>query len=745
MIFFAACAANQGDLVAEEARQVGAEEVRQTTSGVEFQGSIETGMRFCMYSRISSRLLMALYIDDDTESDEELYDATLTLPWEEWLTPEKTLKVTLTTASCPWIRNSHYASLKVKDAICDRLREKFDGERPDISTTDPDVEVHVHVHERTVKWYMDFSGEGLHRRGYRPDEETEAVLKEHLAAALLYRSGWAKSLTGEESAVLLDPFCGSGTVAIEAALMASDTAPGLMRERPFAFQRLPIFDEDKWNSIRSEAEEMHQRALDERDIRIYASDISSKAVSIARKAAEKAGVDGLIDFKVKDFLAYTEEDKPADKGYIVTDPPYGERMRVRDIDRLYSGIGETLTRVFKGWRATILTAASDLLSNIDMKPERTNTLFNGPLQCQAAHYVIYTDEERSAIVERAKARKAERMARPLSSTETIIYSKILSNYEKYKAEAEKEGVTCYRIYDADIPEYAAAIDIYEGKWINLAEYAAPESVDPELAEKRLNEIIFVTERATGIDIENIYVKQRKSQKGKNQYTRLASSNRFNIIRENDVKALVNFQDYLDTGIFLDHRPVRKLIQEMADGKRFLNLFCYTATATLNAIKGGAISTVSVDASATYLDWAIANLRLNGYPTDIENFFYRSDAIDWLWDTYDRFDLIFCDPPTFSNSKGRAMFDVQRDHYKLIKAAAMHLAPGGTLIFSTNYRKFRLDDDVKRDYLVEDITEKTIGFDFKNYGLVHRCYLIRNKVRVKLPGKAPRVRIKESER
>ena len=159
MIFFAACAANQGDLVAEEARRVGGTEVKQTTSGVEFQGSIEEGMRFCMYSRISSRLLMALYIDEDTENDEELYDATLSLPWEEWLTPDQTLKVTLTTASCPWIRNSHYASLKVKDAICDRLREKFDGNRPDISTTDPDVEVHVHVHERTVKWYIDFSGE----------------------------------------------------------------------------------------------------------------------------------------------------------------------------------------------------------------------------------------------------------------------------------------------------------------------------------------------------------------------------------------------------------------------------------------------------------------------------------------------------------------------------------------------------------------------------------------------------------
>lgn len=744
MIFFAACAANQGDLVADEARRVGGKDVRQTTSGVEFQGGIEEGMRFCMYSRISSRLLMALYIDEDTENDEELYDATLSLPWEEWTAPDKTLKVTLTTASCPWIRNSHYASLRVKDAICDRLREKFEGNRPDIDTTDPDVEVHVHVHERTVKWYIDFSGEGLHRRGYRPDEETEAVLKEHLAAALIARSEWKKTADSGQPGIFLDPFCGSGTLAIEAALIASDTAPGLMRKKPFAFQRLPLYRQDIWEEIIKEAEEKHQKAIDEKDIMIYASDISPRAVSIAKEAAEKAGVDGLIDFKVKDFLSYTDEDRPGDAGYIVTDPPYGERMRVRDIDRLYAGIGETLTKVFKGWRATILTGSSDLLSNIDMKPDRTNTLFNGPIQCQAAHYIIYTDEERAAIVERAKAKKAERMARELSATEKIIYSKILSNYEKYSKEAAEEGVTCYRIYDADIPEYAAAIDIYEGKWINLAEYAAPSDVDPELAEKRLNEIIFVTERATGIDIENIYVKQRKSQKGKSQYTRLASSNRFNIIRENGVKALVNFQDYLDTGIFLDHRPVRSLIQEMADGKRFLNLFCYTGTATLNAIKGGAISTVSVDASATYLDWAIANLRLNGYPTDIENFFYRSDAIDWLWDTYDRFDLIFCDPPTFSNSKDRAMFDVQRDHYRLIKAAAMHLAPGGTLIFSTNFRKFKLDEDVRRDYIVEDITEQTIGFDFKNYGYVHRCYLIKNKVKVKLPPKRPRVRLRDTE-
>ena len=266
MIFFAACAANQGDLVAEEARRVGGTDVRQTTSGVEFQGGIEEGMRFCLYSRIASRLLMALYIDEDTENDEELYEATLSLPWEDWLTPDQTLKVTLTTASCQWIRNSHYASLKVKDAVCDRIREKFEGNRPDIDTADPDVEIHVHVHDRTVKWYIDFSGEGLYRRGYRPDEETEAVLKEHLAAALISRSEWKKDAEREEPGVFLDPFCGSGTLAIEAALIASDTAPGLLHRRPFAFQRLPLFDEAKWDEIKAEAEERHQKALGEDEV-----------------------------------------------------------------------------------------------------------------------------------------------------------------------------------------------------------------------------------------------------------------------------------------------------------------------------------------------------------------------------------------------------------------------------------------------------------------------------------------------
>ena len=734
MIFFAQCAANQNDLVAEEARRAGSEDVRPTASGVEFDGSIETGMRFCMESRVASRLLMALFIDEDTQSVDELYDSTLALPWEDWVTPEETLKISCTTQSCPWVRNSHYAALKVKDAICDRQREKFgDDKRSDIDPENPDISFHVHIYGNIVKWYVDFSGDSLYQRGYR-DEQTEALLKEHLAAALLLRSEWKKTLLEGKPGVLMDPFCGSGTIAIEAALMASDTAPGLIRPRLFAFERLPIFDEEKWKEIWDEAEARRKKALEERDIEIYAGDISGRAVKIAKKAAERAGVSDLIIFETRDFTEYKPEDSPADTGYIVTDPPYGERMRESDIDELYENIGRVLQTCFKGWRATILTGSQDKLTNIDMKPERTNTLYNGGIQCQAAHYIIYTDEEKAALVEKAKERRQIRASSPLADGAVIPYNKIMKNLERLRPEMEKAGVTCYRIYDADIPEYAASIDLYENKWICLTEYAAPPEIEPEVARQHLDELLAATERATGIDLETIYVKERKAMKGASQYNRLASSNRFNIVRENGLRYLVNFQDYHDTGVFLDHRPVRKMIEEMAEGKRFLNLFCYTGTATLNAIKGGALSTVSVDASSTYLDWAVENLKINGYPTDIGNFFYREDVIDFLWDTYDKYDLIFCDPPTFSNSKGRDTFDVQRDQYKLVKAAAMHLAPGGVLIFSTNFRRFKLDEGIAEKYNVQDITERTIGLDFQDKPNIHKCYLIRNKVKVTITKK-----------
>ena len=729
MIFFATSAANQGDLIAEEARKAGAERVRVTPSGVDFEGSLETGYRFCFETRISSRLLMGLFVDDDIISDKELEEATAMLPWEEYIDPTKTLKVTCTTQNCRYITNSHYGALKVKDGIVERIREKFNGERPYIEIHEPDFTVHVHIEENTVKWYVDFSGENLSMRGYR-GEQTEALLKEHLAAALIGRSEWRKSVNDGNPLPFYDPFCGSGTIAVEAALMATDTAPGLLRKKPYPFESLPNFDKEAFDRVVEEAEERRRRAIDERDISIFASDISRTAVEISKAAALKAGVYDFISFSVQDFTKL--EKPPVSKGCIVTDPPYGERMTVRDIDLLYENTGKVLQNVFKGWDATILTGNSELLSNIDMKPDRTNTLFNGGIMCQAAHYHIFTDEEREAMMQKALEKKKQRQAEPLTPGAEMAYNRLMKNLKEITPLMKEQGVECYRIYDADMPEYSASIDIYMGKWVVVSEYAAPDTIDPEDAKRRLGELVRATEKATGIDEDFIYVKERSRQKGKGQYTRLAANNKMMVARENGVRFLVNFTDYLDTGIFLDHRPVRMMIQEMAKDKRFLNLFCYTGTATLNAIKGGALSTVSVDASSTYLAWMEENLKLNGYSTVFGNLLYKSDVIDWLWDTYDKFDLIFCDPPTFSNSKDRrGSFDVQRDHVKLIDAAAMHLSPGGTLIFSNNYRKFKLDPEVMEKYVVEDITEKTIGDDFKRDMKIHHCYLIRKKIKVKI--------------
>lgn len=733
MIFFANCSLNQADLVAKEAEEAGASEIRQTKAGVEFVGTLEAGYRFCMYSRISTRLLEAIYLDDDVADTDELYESTLNIPWEEYITPQTTIKVTKTAQDCPYITNSHFAALRVKDGIIDRIKSKFDDERPNVDTENPDVTIHIHLHQNRAIWYLDFSGEGMQQRGYRVDQ-TDAVLKEHLAAALLYRSEWKKSITEETSGVLLDPFAGSGTILIEAALIASDTAPGLVRKSPFAFTKLPSYNEELWQSIVKEAEEKRKKAIDERDIYIYGSDVSPKAIRICEENAKAAGVREFIDLQVKDFNYYSEEDKPkCEMGYIVTDPPYGVRMKEKDIENLYYDIGEKLSNVFKGWKATIMAADSELLSNIALKPERVNSLYNGSLFCQAAHYSIFTDEEKEEMKRKSLEKKKERLNTPLSAGAEMAYNRLVKNIKELKGEMEKEGVTCYRIYDADMPEYSAAIDIYENKWINLSEYEAPSSINPEDAERRLNELIYATERATGIDIENIYVKQRSRMKGKSQYNRLASSSRFNIVHENGLNILVNFQDYLDTGIFLDHRLIRKYIQENSENKRFLNLFCYTGTATLNAIKGGAVSTVSVDASSTYLDWAMENLRVNGYPTVIDNYFYKSDVMDYLFGTYDKFDLIFCDPPTFSNSKMRATFDVQRDHKKLIRACMMHLAPGGLLIFSNNFRRFKLSEEILDEFVVKDITEETIGEDFRDKK-IHHTYLIRNKVKVNLKRK-----------
>ena len=263
----------------------------------------------------------------------------------------------------------------------------------------------------------------------------------------------------------------------------------------------------------------------------------------------------------------------------------------------------------------------------------------------------------------------------------------------------------------------------------MQEYEAPPTVDPAKAGMRLQDALAAVREVLEVPDGRVFLKVHRRRKGREQYTQLAAAGRFHEVREGGLRFLVNFTDYLDTGLFLDHRPTRALIRESARGGRFLNLFGYTGTATVSAAAGGAASTTTVDLSRTYLDWARRNLDLNGF-TGTRHALVQADCLEWLRAPVPGrvFDLIFLDPPTFSTSKRmRDTFDVQRDHVALIRNALRLLAPGGTLLFSCNLRRFRLDTEALVNAQIQDITRATIPRDFARSPHIHRCWRFRGTV------------------
>ena len=289
--------------------------------------------------------------------------------------------------------------------------------------------------------------------------------------------------------------------------------------------------------------------------------------------------------------------------------------------------------------------------------------------------------------------------------------------------ARREAVTCYRIYDADLPEYALAVDLYEG-WAHVQEYAAPPTVDPMLAQARLADAVAVIPDALGIPADRVVLKVRRRQKGLDQYERQAATGQFREVHEGGLRFLVNLTDYLDTGLFLDHRPTRALIRSVVQGGRFLNLFAYTGTASVYAAAGGAASTTTIDMSSVYLDWARRNMELNGFSEGRTHRFVRADCLAWLAAPHpERYHVIFVDPPTFSNSKrmGQITFDVQRDHVGFLRSVAQLLARDGLIFFSNNFRHFKIHRSALPDLTIEDITHNTIPPDFQRNPRIHMCW------------------------
>ena len=720
--FFVTAATGTTELLAEELRTFGIADAREAFGGVEAAATLAQAYRCCLWSRVGMRVLWRI-AEFPVANDSELYDGVRSIDWSQHMGETDTLAIDFS-GSVTGIDNSQFGAQRVKDAIVDQFRDKT-GERPSVDRAAPALRINVHAGRGAAVVAIDLSGDSLHRRGYRGGQGA-APLKENLAAAILLRSGWP-AIAGA-GGHFVDPLCGSGTLPIEAALITADIAPGLTRQR-FGFERWRQHDAALWDELRAEA--VSRGALDRiTPGRICGYDRDPIVLRDAEANAARAGLGERLSFHRCELAALPKA--PAPYGLIAANPPYGERLGETDALReLYALLGARLREGYLGWEAAVFTGNPPLGRELGINARRTHRMMNGPIECrllririEAAEFDRPYEPGRPPPIDAETAR-----ARPGAQ---MFANRLRKNFKGRSRWARREGISCFRLYDADMPEYSFAIDSYQadpegfgGRWLYVQEYAPPATVDREKARARREEALSMMPEVAGLAMDAIYWRTRRPQKGGGQYEALDDRRERVVVEEAGLKFLVNFTDYLDTGLFLDHRITRARIRDAAKGKRFLNLFCYTGTVSVHAAAGGALTTKSVDMSRTYLDWARSNMEINGFRGEAHRF-VQADCLYWLEeDDGERYDLIFLDPPTFSNSKRmQGEFDVQRDHIALIRSTLVRLAPGGLLLFSTNFRKFKLDAEALSDVLVTDITPQTIPLDFERDARVHHCYEIR---------------------
>jgi len=695
---FVSCAKGLEYLLEAELKTLGLEVSRVSPQGVYGEASLTVLYQLCLWSRLANRLQLMLFTAE-VRNEKSVYQVCNQFHWQTVFSADKTLVVEFH-GSSDSIRNTMYGAQLVKDAIVDHFRA-LSGRRPTINREQAQIRIHAYLKNDQLSLSFDLTGYSLHQRGYRL-HSGEAPLKETLAAALLYRCQWPE--LAEKGYALLDPFCGAGTLVIEAAMMALHIAPGLLRHD----QSLIYWTEHQqhlWDSLRESA----LKQVKPVKVPFKGSDSNQKLLATARQNAERAGVSALVDFSqaaVKDCQAFAEH------GLVICNPPYGERLSSpQELLPVYQDLGASLSKHFQGWQAAFLSSNPLLAKAVGLRAKKQYTFYNGAIECKL-YCIDLTPENRFK-------NPAEQAT--LSSGAQMFANRLKKNAQHLQKWAKREQISCYRVYDADLPEYAFAIDCYLD-YVVLQEYVAPASIQTHKAEKRRLEVLQVIPQVLGVAADKVIMKQRQQQKGTNQYQKSAQSKHELIVTEGAAKFMVNLYDYLDTGIFLDHRPLRLRFSKLPPGTRFLNCFCYTATASVHAALAGAMTT-NVDLSNTYLKWALDNFKLNKIDSSRHQF-VQFDCLQWLELAKDKYDVIFLDPPSFSNSKRMATtLDIARDQEQLIDAAMSLLAPKGVLYFSCNLRSFKLLPGIAARYVVKNISEETIDLDFKRNQRIHHCYRI----------------------
>jgi len=693
-------------LLAEELTILGGQEVVQKPEGVYFCASLATGYHICLWSRFATRILLKLG-EGDAKSKEQLYATALTINWSEILTNDLLFSVDFVGKSDE-IRNSQFGGLTIKDAIVDHFTEQ-QIDRPSVDKYQPHIRIQARLLKQQVVIYLDFSGRSLFQRGYR-QHSGAAPLKEHLAAALVQRSGWLS----DTSQPLVDPMCGSGTILIEAASMAAGISPALGREQ-WGFEHWLGHQPLLWQQQLAEAQMRTEQGFEKLQCQLTGYDIDSRVVKTAQDNARKAGFQGIINFQCRDINKLTNTF--AKPGVMLFNPPYGERIgELPELVESFALLGQKLKAQFIGWQIVIFTGNKELLSLLKLASTKRYKFKNGPLDCQLALYNVNEQQL-----------KAHDQDDSFAEQQSDFANRLKKNIKTLNGWLKAEQITCYRLYDADIPEYNVAIDVY-GEYVVIHEYAAPAIIPEEKTIKRLQEVIYWTPKVLAVSTDKVVLKTRLKQKGKQQYQRLNQTAHSIVVDEYGAKLNVNLWDYLDTGLFLDHRKTRQLVAKKANHKTLLNLFAYTGSVSLQAALHGAASVTTVDMSKTYLAWAEENFALNNLRGHKYQFI-QADCLQWLKQNSTPFDVVFIDPPTFSNSKRMDdNFDVQRDHIALLQAALPSLAAQGEIIFTNNKRNFKMDmtalDDI--GLTAKSISQLTLDKDFQRNKHIHNSWLVTRK-------------------
>lgn len=700
MEFVITCLPGLGPLLAEELVELGITVTDPGNAHVAIEGRQQDALRVCLWSRLAERVLLPLaeVAGDPEEAPEALIAG---LDWEALKVPEAPVHLSLDHGK--GVRGDSRISAKRLLRALPPSIEVARGEEGALALRariDPDV----------ARLWLDLAGAPLHRRGYRL-AGGRAPLRENLAAAVLRAGGWHREA---RPPVLLDPFCGSGTLLIEGAWMAAGIAPGVLR-RQYGFMAWRGCRRALWEPAMAEAAASLKPAAGMPAFKGFDADAGT--LKMAMHNAERAGVRELIHFERRELGALRRRDF-AEHGLLATNPPWGERLDQQEqAGWLLAGLGAVLGAKAPAWSAVVLGADVTALDRSGMDLQQQWKVRNGAL----TNFIRRVTPRPPAP--REPLRVGEGAGFEVPEGAVPLLNRLRKNGKHLRRWLEREGIQAYRLYDRDLPEFNVAVDIY-GDQALVQEFKAPASIDEDKARQRRQWAVTAVRAALGVHREQVHLRTRERQKGNRQYRKLDERGNYRPVIEGEARLLVNLSDYLDTGLFLDHRPMRLRLAAESAGKRVLNLFAYTGAASVQALVGGAKRVVTVDASRRYLDWAGCNLALNGFAADAHPL-VRADVMPWLEECREQFDIVFCDPPTFSNNKARSDFVVQEHHGELIRRIMKRLEPGGVLYFSCNYRRFELEESVRRWYAVEDLTAWSIPEDFRRHGTVHHCYAIRH--------------------